>query len=161
MTSVPYKSTTTAPTRICRYCNQHRPINDFRKRISDSNRRMYQCRHCHNQAERLRRQCNNGRLAQQQFHKHLTNLKNEQAASGVERIYLNMCTHFGGTEGLLRLWIEAMEKDMTEGGLKAFRHIAAILRLMEYYESVHLNKHDYSQMSDEELLDAFSQHLCD
>lgn len=46
-----------------------------------------------------------------------------------------------------------MENDMAAGGFKAYRHIALILRLMEYCEGQEADKPDYSQMSDEELLD--------
>ncbi len=118
---------------------------------------MNQCRHCHNQAERLRRQRNQGRLSKRQFKQHLTSLKNQQTARGVERVYLGICQRFGGTEGLLRLWTEAMERDMAAGGFKAYRHIATILRLMQYCEDTQPNKPDYSQMSDEELLDLLYQ----
>ena len=45
-----------------------------------------------------------------------------------------------------------MEKDLAAGGFKAYRHIAAILRLMEYCEGQHRNNADYTKMSDEELL---------
>ena len=49
-----------------------------------------------------------------------------------------------------------MKKDMAEGGFKAYRHIASILRLMEYCEDSPPDKTDYSQMSDEELLTRWS-----
>ena len=38
-----------------------------------------------------------------------------------------------------------MKKDMAEGGFKAYRHIASILRLMEYCEENQPDKPDYSQ----------------
>lgn len=41
---------------------------------------------------------------------------------------------------------------MAAGGFKAYRHIASILRLMEYCEGQEADRPDYSQMSDEELL---------
>ena len=70
----------------------------------------------------------------------------------MERVCLDLCRQFGGTDGLLRMWTEAMENDMAAGGFKAYRHIASILRLMEYCEGQEVDKPDYSQMSDEELL---------
>ena len=45
---------------------------------------------------------------------------------------------------------------MAAGGFKAYRHIASILRLMEYCEGQEVDKPDYSQMSDEELLEKWS-----
>ena len=54
------------------------------------------------------------------------------------------------------MWSNAMEKDLPEGGFKAYRHIASILRLMEYWEDTQPDKPDYSQMSDEELIDRWN-----
>ena len=45
-----------------------------------------------------------------------------------------------------------MEKDFKAGGLKAHRHIAAIIRLMQYHEAHQRRRTDCSTMSDEELL---------
>ena len=59
------------------------------------------------------------------------------------------------------MWSQAMEKDMVEGGFKAYRHIASILRLMEYCEDTRPDKPDYSQMSDEELIDRWNNLTAD
>ena len=40
---------------------------------------------------------------------------------------------------------------------KAHRHIASILKLMEYCETTQPDKPDYSTLSDEELLEIMSQ----
>ena len=114
---------------------------------------MRQCRLCHNQAEQLRRQRKRGWLTKRLFNQYITSLKNQRTARGVERVYLDLMQQFGGTEGLLRMWTQAIEKDMAEGGLRAYRHIAAILRLMEHHEANQSGRPDYSTMSDEELLD--------
>lgn len=50
---------------------------------------------------------------------------------------------------------------MVEGGFKAYRHIASILRLMEYCEDTQTDKLDYSQMSDEELIDRWNNLTAD
>ena len=63
-----------------------------------------------------------------------------------------LCTQLGGTEGLVQLWLKAIEKDMAEGGFKAYRHITSILRMLEHCEETRPDKTDYSQMSDEDLL---------
>jgi hypothetical protein len=118
---------------------------------------MRQCRLCHNQAEQLRRQRKRGWLTKRLFHQHLTSLKNQRTARGVERVYLDLVQQFGGTEGLLRMWTQTIEKDMAEGGFKAHRHIASILRLMEHHEANQPDKPDYSTMSDEELLDRLTR----
>ena len=118
---------------------------------------MRQCRICHNQAEQLRRQRKRGLLTKRQFHQYLTSLKNQRTGRGVERVYLDLVHQFGGTEGLLRVWTQTIKKDMAAGGFKAHRHIASILRLMEYREDAQPDKPDYSAMSDEELLDRLAR----
>ena len=67
----------------------------------------------------------------------------------------------GGTEGILGMWIKTIEKDLRAGGFKAHRHIASILKLMEYCENTQPDKPDYSTMSDEELLEIMSQSVLD
>ena len=118
---------------------------------------MRQCRLCHNQAERLRRQRRRGWLTKRQFHQHLTSLKNQRTARGLERVYLDLIRQFGGTDGLLTMWTQVIEKDMDEGGFRAHRHIASILRLMQHYEDTQPNKTDYGSMSDEDLMDRLAR----
>ena len=162
MMSLPYElPTTDASTRICKSCQRTYPITEFRRRTQSDSRRMYQCRLCHNQAEQLRRQRKGGWLTKRQFHQHLTSLKNQRTTRGVERVYLDLCQKFGGTPGLIQMWSKAMEKDMAEGGFKAYRHISLILRLMEYCEDTQPGKPDYSQMSDEELIDRWNNLTAD
>lgn len=118
---------------------------------------MRQCRLCHNQAEQLRRQRERGLLTKRQFNQYLTSLKNQRTGRGVERVYLDLVQQFGGTKGLLRIWTHTIEKDLAAGGFKAYRHIASILRLMEYREDVQPDRPDYSMMSDEELMDRLAR----
>ena len=118
---------------------------------------MRQCRLCHNQAEQFRRQQKRGWLTKRQFRQYLTSLKNQRTARGVERVYLDLVQQFGGTDGLLRIWTQTIEKDMTEGGFKAYRHIASILRLMEHHEATQPDKPDYSTMSEDELMDRMTR----
>ena len=162
MTSMPYElPTTDASTRICKSCQRTYPITEFRRRTQSDSRRMYQCRLCHNQAEQLRRQRKRGWLTKRQFHQYLTNLKNQRTARGVEKVYLDLVRLCGGTEGILEMWTETIERDLKAGGFKAHRHIASILKLMEYYENTQPDKPDYSTMSDEELLEIMSQSVLD
>lgn len=151
--AVPSNPSAFSASRRCEYCLLHHPLPHFRRRRRDGDARARQCRLCHNQAEQLRRQRKRGSLNKRQFHQHLTRLKNQRTGRGVERVYLELVQQFGGTEGLLRVWTQTIEKDMATGGFKAYRHIAAILRLMEYREDTQPNKPDYSTMSDEELMD--------
>ena len=143
--------------RLCRSCHFVRPIREFRRRHRAGHTRFNQCRQCHNQAERLRKQHRRGCIKRHTLQRQLTALKNQRTTRGIEHAYLSLCKHVGGTEGLLRLWTEAMERDMAAGGFKAYRHIATILRLMQYCEDTQPNKPDYSQMSDEELLDLLNK----
>ena len=148
-------------TQLCRYCLIERPLEQFRRRYQDSNERANQCRLCHNQAEQLRRQRKKGWLSQRQFHQYLTSLKNQRTARGVEKVYLDLVRLCGGTEGILEMWTETIERDLKAGGFKAHRHIASILKLMEYCENTQPDKPDYSTMSDEELLEIISQSVLD
>ena len=162
MMSLPYElPTTDASTRICKSCQRTYPITEFRRRTQSDSRRMNQCRLCHNQAEQLRRQRKRGWLTKHQFHQYLTSLKNQRTARGVEKVYLDLVRLCGGTEGILGMWTKTIEEDLEAGGFKAHRHIASILKLMEYCESTQPDKPDYSTMSDEELLEIMSQSVLD
>ena len=148
-------------TKLCSSCLQEQPLDQFRVRYRGTQIRANQCRLCHNQAEQLRRQHKRGWLTKRQFHKHLTSLKNQRTARGVEKVYLDLVRLCGGTEGILEMWTETIERDLKAGGFKAHRHIASILKLMEYYENTQPDKPDYSTMSDEELLEIMSQSVLD
>ena len=148
-------------TRLCRCCLTERPLEEFRRRYQDGSKRVNQCRLCHNQAEQLRRQHKRGWLTKRQFHQYLTSLKNQRTARGVEKVYLDLVTLCGGTEGILGMWTKTIESDLKAGGFKAHRHIASILKLMEYCENSQPDKPDYSMMSDEELLEIMSQSVLD
>ena len=162
MTSMPYElPTTDASTRICKSCQRPYPITEFRRRTQSDSCRMYQCRLCHNQAEQLRQQRKRGWLTKRQFHQYLTSLKNQRTARGVVKVYLDLVRLCGGTEGILEMWTKTIERDLKAGGFKAHRHIASILKLMEYCETTQPDKPDYSTMSDEELLEIMSQSVLD
>ncbi len=100
----------------------------------------------------MRQHFKRGLLTKRQYQKYLTSLKEQQTSRGLETVFLRLAKLCGGTEGLLKLWADAMEKDFKAGGLKAHRHIAAIIRLMQYHEAQQRQRTDYSTMSDEELL---------
>ena len=55
------------------------------------------------------------------------------------------------------MWTEVIGRDLKAGGMKAHRHIASILRLMEYCEEKQAEKPDYSTISEEELLEKLNQ----
>ena len=148
-------------TKLCSSCLQEQPLDQFRFRYRGTHIRTNQCRLCHNQAEQLRRQRKRGWLNKRQFHQHLTSLKNQRTARGVEKVYLNLVRLCGGTEGILEMWTKTIERDLKAGGFKAHRHIATILKLMEYCETTQPDKPDYSTMSDEELLEIMSQSVLD
>ena len=148
-------------TRLCKSCLTKRSLNQFRHRYRGCKQRVHQCRLCHNQAEQLRRQRKRGWLTNRQFNKYLTSLKNQRTTKGVEKIYTDLTRLCGGTEGILRMWTEVIGRDLKAGGMKAHRHIASILRLMEYSEETQPERPDYRTMSDEELLIRVSQSVID
>ncbi len=148
-------------TKLCSSCLQEQPLDQFRFRYRGTQIRANQCRLCHNQAEQLRRQRKRGWLTKRQFQQYLTSLKNQRTARGVEKVYLDLVRLCGGTEGILGMWMNVIERDLKEGGFKAHRHIATIIKLMEYCENNQPDKPDYSTMSDEELLEIMSQSVLD
>ena len=148
-------------TKLCSSCLQEQPLDQFRFRYRGTQIRANQCRLCHNQAEQLRRQRKRGWLTKHQFHQYLTSLKNQRTAIGVEKVYTGLLRLCGGTEGILGMWTEVIGRDLKAGGMKAHRHIASILRLMEYCEDKQPEKPDYSMMSDEELLEKISRSVLD
>ena len=148
-------------TKLCSSCLQEQPLDQFRVRYRGTHIRANQCRLCHNQAEQLRRQRKRGWLTKRQFHQYLTSLKNQRTARGVEKVYLDLVRLCGGTEGILEMWTNVIEQDLEAGGFKAYRHIASILKLIEYCENSQRDKPDYSMMSDEELLEMMSQSVLD
>ena len=154
-------ATDVSKKKLCNFCLIERPLEQFRRRYQHSNERVNQCRLCHNQAEQLRRHRKRGWLTKRQFHQHLTSLKNQRTARGVEKVYLNLVRLCGGTEGILEMWTKTIERDLKAGGFKAHRHIASIIKLMEYCENTQPDKTDYSTMSDEELLEIMSQSVLD
>ncbi len=149
------------PTRHCEHCHLEYPLHEFRRRSRHSDKRVSQCRRCHNHSELLRYHRKAGHLKTQEYRKHLTSLKNQRTERGVERIYQSLISLCGNADGLLETWAAAMEKDLQAGGLRAHRHIAAIIRLMQYHEAQQRQRTDYSTMSDEELLKRMSRSVLD
>lgn len=146
-----------AAVRHCQHCLQQLPLEQFRRRRRGHDQRASECRLCHNQAERVRRQHDRGRLTKRLFNQHLTALKNQRTARGIERVYLDLTKQCGGTEGLVKMWTGTIERDIADGGFRAYRHIASIIRLMQHYENAQTDKPDYSAMTDEELLDRLAR----
>lgn len=140
--------------RLCASCHSAKPIEDFRRRYRDQPARLFQCRACHNQAERMRRLTRRGRVNQRELKKALTSLKNQQSDARVRAVTEEMALRFGGVAGIVDAWRAALEKDLAKGGLAAFRHLAAIMRLTQYCEQ---SRPDYGAISDEELTDRLAR----
>lgn len=111
---------------------------------------MRQCRQCHNLRERLRRAGVRHRLSRSRMAKAMTHLKSCTAAARVPAFCAEMVQHFGGADGFVEAWKDCIERDLAKGGLPAFRHLAVLLRFMEYCEPQPV---DYSTMSDDELME--------
>jgi hypothetical protein len=80
----------------------------------------------------------------------MTYLKNCTAASRVPVFCAEMVEHLGGADGFLNAWKGCIDRDLEKGGLPAFRHLAVLLKFMDYCEPEPV---DYSTMSDEELME--------
>jgi hypothetical protein len=111
---------------------------------------MRECRLCHNLRERLRRAGVRHRLSRREMAKAMTHLKNCTAAIRVPAFCAEMVQHFGGADAFLAAWKDCIDRDLEKGGLPAFRHLAVLLKFMEYCEPEPV---DYSTMSDEELME--------
>lgn len=109
---------------------------------------MRECRQCHNLRERLRRSAIRYRASRRQMAKAMTRLKNGTAAARVPVFCAEMVQHFGGADQFLEAWKACISRDLQTGGLPAFRHIAVLLRFIEYCEPEPV---DYSTMSNEVL----------
>ncbi len=151
---MPSKSASTSSSQRCSICLQIKPQSEFRRRYRDRPERVRQCRECHNDSERLRRRLKSQRHNTKRLSKALTALKNEQSDRKVKVLCCEMAQRFGGMDGIIEVWQRSLDKDLLQGGYAAFRHISAMIRLLQYYEE---NKPDYSTMSDEELLEMMSQ----
>jgi len=139
-----------AAIRRCEYCLLQHPLEQFRRRYRGEEARMWQCRQCHNLRERLRRVGHHRRVSRREIAKTMTHLKNCTAASRIPALCAEMVGHMGGAEGFLATWKDCINRDLERGGLPAFRHIAMLLKFMQYCEPQPI---DYSTMSDEELID--------
>ena len=155
---MPSKSAPINTSQRCSICFEIKPQSEFRRRYRDRPDRVRQCRECHNDSERLRRGLKRERLNKKELAKTLTALKNEQADRKVKVLCCEMAQRFGGMDGIIEAWQQSLDKDLEQGGYKAFRHISAMIRLLQYYEE---NKPNYGVMSDEELLASLNQSVFD
>lgn len=152
---VPANSVADCPRKRCESCLVEYPLEQFRRRRKGQESRVNQCRSCHNLRERLRRAAIRHRLSRREMAKAMTHLKNCTAATRVTVFCAEMVQHLGGAEGFLAAWKDCIDRDLEKGGLPAFRHIAVLLKFMEYSEPEPV---DYSTMSDEELLDRLQKY---
>lgn len=84
---------------------------------------------------------------------HLGRLRDAASANRVKALCAEMVLSYGGTEGFANAWRSCLQRDLERGGFAALRHLEATIRLVQYCEQ---NRPDYSQMTEEELLDAIS-----
>jgi hypothetical protein len=145
---VPSVSQNFAAVRRCESCLLEYPLQHFRRRHSGQELRMRECRLCHNLRERLRRAGIRHRLSRREMAKAMTHLKNCTAATRVPVFCAEMVQHFGGTTAFVDTWKSCIDRDLEKGGLPAFRHVAVLLKFMDYCQPEPV---DYSTMSDEEL----------
>jgi hypothetical protein len=141
--------------RRCESCLVQYPLDQFRRRHRGRDQRVNQCRLCHNELERYRRAAIRHRVSRREMAKAMTQFKNSTAAARVPAFCGEMVQHFGGADRFLDAWKACIDQDLEKGGLPAFRHIAMLLKFMEYCEPRPV---DYSLMSDEELLDRLQKH---
>ncbi len=130
---------------VCRQCGLAKPSEDFRRRHPGRDVRIRQCRSCHAQSERLRRQAKRSRSRRQEINRMLSRLKRAKSERQVVTICEEMIEGFRGVDGLFRSWRAALDQDLPQGGFAALRHIDAVLRLIQHCESGQLpaTRHSY------------------
>jgi hypothetical protein len=135
---------------VCRDCCVKKDATEFRPRRAGGSKRTLQCRACHCQAEKLRREARRSRQHRQAVNRQLAKLKRAKSARQVAAVCEAMVRSFGGPEGFATAWQAILRRDLERGGFAALRHLEATLRLIQHCED---DRPDYSQMSDEELTD--------
>ncbi|MFO1095896.1 MAG: hypothetical protein U0992_21705 [Planctomycetaceae bacterium] len=76
--------------RLCHCCYQVQPIDAFRRRSKVGAARMYQCRDCHNEAERTRTIEKRAKHRQSEMFKFITQVKNARSRRQVETVVAAM-----------------------------------------------------------------------
>lgn len=133
---------------ICRQCGLAKAAHDFRRRWSNSDARIHQCRSCHATAERVRRRALRSKRRRQTVNRQLAQLKRARSESQVMAVCEAMIAGFGGINGLRASWEGLLSRDLAKGGFAALRHLEAFTRLVQHCEP---HRPDYSRLSDEEL----------
>ena len=134
---------------ICRDCCVTKDATEFRPRRAGGSKRTLQCRACHCQDEKLRREAKRSRQHRQAVNRQLAKLKRAKSAHQVAAVCEAMVRSFGGPDSFANEWQVCLHRDLARGGYAALRHLEAMLRLIQHCEA---HRPDYSQFSDEELL---------
>lgn len=117
---------------VCRECLRPKAIDEFRRRSQGGTQRIRQCRSCHAYAERLRRYGKRSAGHNREMRKMLTRLRRARSQREVEIVCAAMVAAFGGPQRFLARWTRQAAAELPKGGLAAFRHLDAILRLIRY-----------------------------
>jgi hypothetical protein len=134
---------------VCRDCGIKKDANEFRLRQAGGATRTRQCRACHCQAEKLRRNAKRSRQHRQAVNRQLAKLKRAKSVHQVSAVCEAMVRSFGGPDSFANEWQACLQRDLARGGYAALRHLEAMLRLIQHCEA---HRPDYSQFSEEELL---------
>lgn len=119
---------------VCRDCLRPKAIDEFRRRCQGGTQRIRQCRSCHAYAERLRRYGKRSAGHSREMRKMLTRLRRARSQREVEVVCAAMVTALGGPQRFLARWTQQAAAELPNGGLAAFRHLDAILRLIRYLD---------------------------
>jgi hypothetical protein len=136
------------PQLTCRQCGRSKPRDEFRRRTTGREARAPECRPCHAEAERLRRRAKRSRKHRQEVNRDLSRLKRAKSARQVAIVCESMIHGFGGPDGFTKAWKACLQRDLNRGGFAALRHLEAVIRLVQHCEG---QRHDYSQLTDEQL----------
>jgi len=138
----------TEDIRFCEQCCEFRPLTEFRRRSRAGTGRMHQCRQCHNQSERMRREKRRAKRERSSVATWLTRIKNERSNARLEFLIGAMLHQFGGMENYVAAYADYHRHAMQQGEFAAYRCLQSLFRLLELREAKEPDPYD---MTDEEL----------
>ena len=144
--------------KTCFRCGVLKPVDQFLRRTATLGGRTRDCRACHAKHERIRKNIKRVEKHDKQkardLRAALVKLKDAETDAKVRIILDRLSVRMGGFAGLLDYWADAIGPDLEKGGFVAWRHIGAVLRLIEHVERTQTPP---SEMSDEELEDRLAE----
>ena len=135
--------------KVCFRCGALKHSQEFVRKSSNVSGRTRDCRECHRRHEKIRKGLKSrDHQRARDFRDALKKLRDAETDTRIRILLSRLSERLGGFGRLLEYWSSTIEEDLQRGGYPAWRHIGAIIRLMEHVEQAQPKP---SEMSDEEL----------